>query len=80
MADQDIQQADQRQLAKLGERITARRKALGFKSYEEFAVKKGFNRGQYWRYEQGENMKILNLAKVAAALEISLAELIKDCF
>jgi transcriptional regulator with XRE-family HTH domain len=78
MAVEKISPEEQKKLAELGNRLRIIRKALGYKSYEEFANKKGFNRGLYWRYEKGENMKILNLVKVAKALETSLDELLRD--
>jgi len=80
MASHVISPEEQKQIDKLGERICAYRKALGYTSYENFAVAKNLNRVQYWRYENGENMKILNLAKVAKALEIPLEELVKGIF
>jgi len=80
MAGQEIDPEDQRKIAKLGERITSMRKAMGYTSYEQFAVDKNLPRAQYWRYEKGENAKILSLARLAKAFNITLEELIKDCF
>lgn len=80
MAGQNLTLEDQSNVKRLGERITAYRKALGYTSYEQFAVDKNLNRGQYWRYEKGENMKIVNLAKIAKALNVPLEELIRGCF
>ena len=41
----------EKQLANLGKRITALRKAKGYSNYEQFAYENEINRSQYGRYE-----------------------------
>lgn len=80
MSVQKITDSEEAKLKELGARIRARRKALGYPSVDEFANAKKLNRVQYWRYEVGENMKLVNLDRVAFALEMPLDELIKGIF
>lgn len=70
----------ERQLANLGNRIKALRKAKGYKNYEQFAYKHEINRSQYGRYENGEDLRFSSLLKVLKALDVSLEEFFSEGF
>lgn len=66
---------DQEFLEKLGQRIAQLRKEKGM-TQVEFAEKLGIQRTALTRIEVGNvNVTILNLNKIASALDISLGEL-----
>ena len=70
----------EKQLANLGARIQALRKARGYSNYERFAYENEINRSQYGRYENGEDLRFSSLLKVLKALDISLAEFFREGF
>ncbi|MCB9350853.1 MAG: helix-turn-helix transcriptional regulator [Lewinellaceae bacterium] len=70
----------EKQLANLGARIKALRKAKGYSNYEQFAYENEINRSQYGRYENGEDLRFSSLLKVLKALDISLAEFFGEGF
>jgi transcriptional regulator with XRE-family HTH domain len=71
---------DEELLVQLGERIKQLRIAKGYTSYEYFAYDHNISRAQYGRYEQGQNITIINLAKLANAFGITLAEFFSEGF
>jgi transcriptional regulator with XRE-family HTH domain len=65
-------------LPALGRVIRARRKANGY-SQEEFADLTEIDRSHMGRIERGErNVSILNLARIARALNLRLADIIAE--
>jgi len=70
----------QQQLARLGKRLKALRKARGYSNYEQFAFQHGISRSQYGRYENGEDLRFSSLLRVLQALDISLAEFFAEGF
>jgi transcriptional regulator with XRE-family HTH domain len=67
-------------LKQLGARIKALRIAKGHQNYEKFAFEHNISRSQYWRYEQGEDLKFSSLLRIVKALDISLDEFFSDGF
>jgi len=63
-------------LDKINIKIRNRRIALGYNSAEQFAFEKKINRSTYQRVEQGKNMTLNTLVKIAEALKIDLKELL----
>ncbi|HAA17468.1 MAG TPA: transcriptional regulator [Cytophagales bacterium] len=61
-------------LKQIGERLQELRKAKGYTNYEQFAFEAGIARAQYYRYEQGQDLRISSLLKVLDALEITPGE------
>jgi hypothetical protein len=59
---------------KLARRIKAMRLRQGFSSYEHFAFDNFFGRTQYYRYENGEDMRFTTLLKLVRACGITLEE------
>jgi transcriptional regulator with XRE-family HTH domain len=64
------------QLDKINIKIRNRRIELGYNSAEQFAFENKLNRSTYQRVEQGKNMTIGTLVKVAQALKIDIKELL----
>lgn len=63
------------QLVALGARIRQIRSAHGF-SQEDFAAHAGLDRAYYGGVERGErNVSVLNLIKIAQALQVEVGEL-----
>lgn len=62
---------------KLGTRIEELRKKKGL-TQEELAEKSGFHRAYFWDIEQGRNVSIKTIYKIAKALGISLSDFFKD--
>ena len=67
-------------LEKLAARIQHLRKQKGFANYERFANEHDVARGQYWRYEKGENLRFTSLLRVVKALDVTLAEFFSEGF
>ncbi len=65
---------------KLGERIKQLRKQRGYSNHEQFAFERGIARAQYGKYERGIGMNFSTIVKIAAAMEISLAEFFSEGF
>lgn len=61
---------------KIGKRIEELRKQKGF-TQEELAEKAGFHRSYFWDVEQGRNVSIKTLYKIAKALGITLSDFFK---
>jgi len=57
-------------------KIRNRRIELGYNSAEQFAFDNKLNRSTYQRIEQGKNMTLDTLVKVAQALKIELKDLL----
>lgn len=57
-------------------KIRNRRIELGYNSAEQFAFDNKLNRSTYQRVEQGKNMTLYTLVKVAQALKIELKDLL----
>lgn len=57
-------------------KIRNRRIELGYNSAEQFAFENKLNRSTYQRVEQGKNMTLDTLVKVAQALKIELKDLL----
>lgn len=67
-----------KKLVRLGAAIRARRKELGI-SQEELANTSGVERSNMGKIERGENnLSILNLARIAAALQCKAADILID--
>jgi len=64
------------QLDKINIKIRNRRIELGYNSAEQFAFENKLNRSTYQRVEQGKNMTLETLFKVAQALKIDIKELL----
>jgi transcriptional regulator with XRE-family HTH domain len=64
------------QLDKINIKIRNRRIELGYNSAEQFAFENKLNRSTYQRVEQGKNMTLDTLVKVAQALKIDIKELL----
>ena len=65
-------------LARFGQRLRALRKATGL-SQEAFAAECGLDRTYYGGIERGErNIALRNLGAIAAALGLSISELLQD--
>jgi transcriptional regulator with XRE-family HTH domain len=63
-------------LNKINIKIRNRRIELGYNSAEQFAFENKINRSTYQRVEQGKNMTLDTLVKVAQALKIEIKELL----
>jgi transcriptional regulator with XRE-family HTH domain len=63
-------------LNKINIKIRNRRIELGYNSPEHFAFENKLNRSTYQRVEQGKNMTLDTLVKVAQALKIDIKELL----
>lgn len=67
-----------RKLVRLGAAVRARRKELGI-SQEELAIISGVERSNMGKIERGENnLSILNLIRIADALDSKAAEILTD--
>jgi hypothetical protein len=64
----------------LGERIRQLRKSKGYKNHESFAYDHGFARAQFGNYERGSGMSFSTIVKIAAAMEMTLAEFFSEGF
>jgi transcriptional regulator with XRE-family HTH domain len=72
------QQDSQGQLKALGRAVRARRKACGL-SQEALADAAGIDRSHMGKIERGErNVTLLNVVKIAAALDSLLSDLLRD--
>lgn len=64
---------------KIGSRLRAIRKNLGFGNSDDFANKYGLNRSQYGKYESGsEDLRISSLIKVLSKINMSLSEFFNE--
>ena len=68
------------QLANLAKRLKTLRKEQGYTNYEKFAFEKDISRGQYWRYEKGEDMKFTTLVRLVQAFDMTLEEFFSEGF
>jgi transcriptional regulator with XRE-family HTH domain len=68
----------QRKLKMLGSRIKTLRIEKGYTSHEAFATKHGFNRTQYFRYENGEDLRFSSLLRIVSAFDMSLEEFFRE--
>lgn len=65
----------QKQLAKIGERLTDLRKKKGYTSHETFAYDYEMSRVQYWRIEKGKtNLTLKSLTNLLEIHGLSLKE------
>ncbi|MDB9455787.1 helix-turn-helix transcriptional regulator [Dolichospermum circinale CS-541/06] len=60
------------QLKRIGEHIRQLRKDKGYSSHEMFAFDHDIARAQFLSYENGRNMELSSLIKIAAAFEMDL--------
>lgn len=67
-------------LGKLAIRIKTLRIQKGFTNYEHFANESGISRTQYGKYEIGENLKLLTLAKILKTMDVSLKDFFSEGF
>lgn len=74
------QSFDEHTRVQLGQRIKALRVAKGHKNYEKFAFEHNISRSQYWRYEQGEDLKFSSLVRIVKALDMTLADFFSEGF
>jgi transcriptional regulator with XRE-family HTH domain len=63
-------------LNKINIKIRNRRIELGYNSAEQFAFENKLNRSTYQRVEQGKNMTLDTLVKVAQALKTDIKDLL----
>lgn len=63
-------------LNKINIKIRNRRIELGYNSAEQFAFENKLNRSTYQRVEQGKNMTLDTLVRVAQALKTDIKELL----
>lgn len=68
------------ELKRIGARIRALRLAKGHKNHEKFAFENDINRSQYWRYEQGGDLRLSTLIKIIKALGVSYREFFAEGF
>lgn len=61
-------------MERLGRRIKELRIAKGYSSHETFAYEHNINRPQYWRYENGQDLRFSTLLKVIDALGVTVEE------
>lgn len=61
---------------KLGARIEELRRKKGL-TQEDLAEKAGFHRAYFWDIEQGRNVSIKTIYKIAKALDVSLSDFFK---
>jgi len=64
------------QLNKINIKIRNRRIELGYNSAEQFAFENKLNRSTYQRVEQGKNMTLDTLVKIAQALKTDIKDLL----
>jgi len=67
-------------MKQLGARIKELRISKGHSNHEKFAFEHNINRSQYWRYEQGEDLKFSTLLKIIKALDVTLVEFFSEGF
>lgn len=67
-------------LGKLATRIKTLRIQKGYTNYEHFANESGISRTQYGKYEVGENLKLLTLAKILKTMDVSLKDFFSEGF
>jgi len=67
-------------LRQLGARIRALRLKKGYDNHEKFANDINISRGQYWRYEKGQNLNFTSLVKVVRAMGMTLEEFFREGF
>lgn len=67
----------QAEFVKLGKRIKALRVAAGYTSAMKFAFDNGLSAVQMARWEQGRNVTLGTLLKLAKTFKISLSELVQ---
>ncbi len=64
-------------LLSVGNRIKELRIKAGFASYEKFAIEFEIDRKQYWRAENGSNLTLLTLNKIATIHKLKMEEFFK---
>lgn len=62
---------------KIGNRIKELRIQAGYTSYENFALEKDIDRKQYWRAENGVNLTLKSIVRIANLHKISLEDFFK---
>ena len=65
-------------ISKLGARIKSLRIKQGYVSAEKFALEHDLSRVQMGRWEQGKNIRVETVFKLAEAFGITSSELLKD--
>jgi hypothetical protein len=70
--------SEEERLKIIGQRIRAQRKANGYSSAFKFAIDSGFEPSRINRFENGYNLTVSTLFKIADALNIPAMELLKD--
>ncbi|SDF93577.1 Helix-turn-helix [Pedobacter terrae] len=78
--EESFAKIDQKLLGKIAARLKKLRIDKGFTNYEHFANESGISRTQYGKYETGENLKLLTLAKILRHLDISLKDFFAEGF
>lgn len=72
---------EKEELIKIGERLQQLRIKNGYGSYEDFAIKNGLSRMQYWRIEKGKtNLTFRSLIVLLKIHQISLDDFFSDNF
>ena len=75
-----LPEEEQQLINQLAKRIKSLRHQQGYTNYEHFANETGISRTQYGRYETGNNMKFLTLAKVIKGMGLSWKEFFAEGF
>ncbi|GAA5027432.1 hypothetical protein GCM10011506_16610 [Marivirga lumbricoides] len=78
--DKKEEQVKNIDIDKLAKRIKQLRLEKGHVNYETFAIENGISRSQYWRYEQGEDLRFSSLMRVIRALKVSPEEFFSEGF
>jgi len=64
---------------RIGKKMTALRKEMGYTSHEQFAYEHGFNREHYRRLERGEtNFELRTLVKILVIHKITIEQFFAD--
>lgn len=58
----------------VGQRLRELRKERNISNYENLAYELGIARSQYWKYENGSNMKLSTLLKITNYYDITIEE------
>lgn len=67
-----------KELRVIGKRIRQLRQEKGYNSHETFAYDNGLSRSQYWRYENGKDLKISTLLRILKYFDISIEEFFNE--
>lgn len=72
--------SQEKQLANFATRLKSLRIQRGYTNYEHFAYDNKISRSQYWRYENGEDIRLTTLLRILDAFDISLKDFFSEGF